>query len=1052
MASSILSRRSSLQTQTQSKAEVLQWVSFVLGLKVTKLEQLQSGALYCQILDAYEGKVNLHKVNFEAHSENDYIPNYKQLQHALTACGANQDFDWQRMMKSPVANWHFVKWLAQRYDGREPLPGYDPAAQRQEAANGRRTSSGALAGTSGWSTPQRSLSLGRGGPWGTPSRGAPSVLSSKASVSERPQRPPPPKREYSGPGAWRPSDVEAQAMPSFVTAISSTPAATAPASAAASVASEQASSEASSSQQGYSQQWDASRPATTGFSGATPFAAWSPAQPELPLPPGDRANQKPPWQPVSRSPSQGPGRRGSSTIPAGRLLSTSASLLSTADHTPPPGGRLLPTRRDREAMSSMDPEQVGVLGNAGGVLLQADEAGQAAVTVVLRSLQDLERLVKEASSKDVRDGAGLRAKVHMRRGQLGRTIQQTWVLLQDLHQLSAVQGGKIGRARARRMESLMKELDCSEKQWLEVCGQIDKLDKFFPLGAVALSRARDAQAAAIARGISDTRQLDSVLRSVDQAQAGLSTVFEALPTLDRRSLIYTPMQLRQVPQLAPSMQPPLAPSHTKGALAPPLAPAFGPTRITPSKPPLSLAAATQPATPSTHRGRPTYTSHLARTASAVSDSPSVDEFEGASASVLRKWGMLKETEEESESSDGGTDELVNVLDSAADLRVQPADKQASTGVVGASLPGGQAQTQPVHEVMPSPCMPSPSKTRLATPKQAPWAGTPPSKKKRSMAWICCKASPTKPEYEESARVASDGGSRGAPCLERLSNGDTFKGQYAEGVRQGHAVYRFANGDLYEGQFVQDRMHGSGVYTFAHEGRFAGQWVGGLYQGLGCEAFAQGSTYSGNFQHGRRHGFGVCEYHNGDYYEGEWQAGVRQGLGMQQCSDNSNYAGQYSRGLRHGFGAYSFPNGDRYLGQCDSDVPHGYGTYLFATGQAYEGQWARGKKHGWCVYTVEDGQQWAGKWQEGRPRWVEHLQQERSAQQAELAGLGSHAAAVDLCLEAARMARDAGVEGALRAEQHWLPHGTMQVNIQATTKASQQAKLEAEAAQSAAQML
>lgn len=56
-------------------------------------------------------------------------------------------------------------------------------------------------------------------------------------------------------------------------------------------------------------------------------------------------------------------------------------------------------------MSSLDPEQVAVLGNAGGVLMQADEAGQSAVTVVLRSLQDLERLVKEASSKDVRDGS-----------------------------------------------------------------------------------------------------------------------------------------------------------------------------------------------------------------------------------------------------------------------------------------------------------------------------------------------------------------------------------------------------------------------------------------------------------------------------------------------------------------------------------------------------------------------------------------------------------------------------------------------------------------------
>ena len=52
--------------------------------------------------------------------------------------------------------------------------------------------------------------------------------------------------------------------------------------------------------------------------------------------------------------------------------------------------------------------------------------------------------------------AALRVKVHLRKGQLGRTIQQTWVLLQDLHQLSAVQGGKNGRARARRMESLMK--------------------------------------------------------------------------------------------------------------------------------------------------------------------------------------------------------------------------------------------------------------------------------------------------------------------------------------------------------------------------------------------------------------------------------------------------------------------------------------------------------------------------------------------------------------------------------------------------------------------
>ena len=280
----------------------------------------------------------------------------------------------------------------------------------------------------------------------------------------------------------------------------------------------------------------------------------------------------------------------------------------------------------------------------------------------------------------------------------------------------------------------------------------------------------------------------------------------------------------QVPQTAPSMPPSLPPTHPKGASIPPLAPAFGPTRITPTKSPLSLAAAAQPGTPVTHRAHSSSVPYLARTTSAASDSPSLDQFEGASASVLRKWGMLKETEADSESdsqaSDAGADELVTVLDSAADLRAQPADKQS--GAWGVPIAGAQTEEQPVHEIMPVPGMPTPPKARPATPKQAPQASTTPSKKKSSMAWICCKASPTKPDYEEPASRVPEQRDQAVPRLEKLSNGDIFKGQYAEGVRQGHAVYRFANGDLYEGQFGEDRMQGSGVYIFAHQGRFAGQ--------------------------------------------------------------------------------------------------------------------------------------------------------------------------------------------------------------------------------------
>ena len=56
---------------------------------------------------------------------------------------------------------------------------------------------------------------------------------------------------------------------------------------------------------------------------------------------------------------------------------------------------------------------------------------------------------------------------------------------------------------------LLQELDSSEKQWVEVCGQIDKLDKFFPLSSLPLTKARQAQQAAVARGSYLTKPLES---------------------------------------------------------------------------------------------------------------------------------------------------------------------------------------------------------------------------------------------------------------------------------------------------------------------------------------------------------------------------------------------------------------------------------------------------------------------------------------------------------------------------------------------------------------
>ena len=167
--------------------------------------------------------------------------------------------------------------------------------------------------------------------------------------------------------------------------------------------------------------------------------------------------------------------------------------------------------------------------------------------------------------------------------------------------------------------------------------------------------------------------------------------------------------------------------------------------------------------------------------------------------------MLRETEEEDQDSEKEDPELVGVLDSAADLRAQPADSKLQTGTHTDSAP--------------APCMPSPAKSAVPAPRPATPPKTP-TPKKRGFAWICCRASPTKPEVEEVPPSAPE--AEAGLLVEKLPNGDMYRGQHEGGVRQGLAVYQFTNGDAFEGEFAQNCMQGAGVYIFATEGKYTGQ--------------------------------------------------------------------------------------------------------------------------------------------------------------------------------------------------------------------------------------
>lgn len=131
----------SVTTENISRKEMLAWVNRTLQSDFKKIEELCTGAAYCQMMDIlFPGCVPLRRVKFCTNLEHDFLNNLKIFQNSLVAMQVDKAVPIDRLIKGRFQdNFEFLQWFKKffdaNYDGKE----YDPIGARHQHPMGYGT-------------------------------------------------------------------------------------------------------------------------------------------------------------------------------------------------------------------------------------------------------------------------------------------------------------------------------------------------------------------------------------------------------------------------------------------------------------------------------------------------------------------------------------------------------------------------------------------------------------------------------------------------------------------------------------------------------------------------------------------------------------------------------------------------------------------------------------------------------------------------------------------------------------------------------------------------
>ncbi|EFX69614.1 hypothetical protein DAPPUDRAFT_62015 [Daphnia pulex] len=122
----------SVTTENLSRHDMLAWVNDCLMSSLTKIEEMCTGAAYCQFMDMlFPGSMMVKKVKYKTNLEHEYIQNFKLLQGSFKKMNVDKIIPVDKLIKGRFQdNFEFLQWFKKFFDANYDGSPYDALEAR----------------------------------------------------------------------------------------------------------------------------------------------------------------------------------------------------------------------------------------------------------------------------------------------------------------------------------------------------------------------------------------------------------------------------------------------------------------------------------------------------------------------------------------------------------------------------------------------------------------------------------------------------------------------------------------------------------------------------------------------------------------------------------------------------------------------------------------------------------------------------------------------------------------------------------------------------------